>query len=67
MLVSKNFPDTYCNFFEVLKLTGHAFSNIIPGTAFFNPSSLLKTRPSAGKVEASKNFTLNYVLSISCK
>ena len=35
--------------------------NIIPGLTFFNPSSLLKTRPSTGKVQGSRIFTLNYV------
>ena len=64
MSAFKNFRYTFRYFFESLELTKHVSPIvIIPGTIFFNPSRLLETRPTAGKVPASKNFSLNYVLS----
>ena len=49
--------------FRISKIDRTCFSNIIPGTTFFDASSLLKALPFAGKVQASKNFSLNCALS----
>ena len=67
VLMFKIYGTLFAIFFLIWKIDRTYFSNIIPRITFFNPSSLLKTRPYTGKVQGGKNFTLNYVLAFERK